>query len=317
MDGMNISHIHYAVEVAHYGSLNKAAANLFVSQPSLSRAIKELERELGFDLFLRTPNGVVPTHQGKEFLRRAKHLDDQYIALWDQYVVNSQSPAIQLSLAAFRCVIVEFVLIKLYKRYKGCEHLNLCVCEERVEKIIDLIYDGMYAVGLILVSEENRDMLYQKCMRRDITWIPLSNLSAHIQIGRNHPLADRKSVSLEELAAYPRATMAQDAMEPTLYGAHVHGYNPNIQKKRIVINDKSTMYALLTNTDAYYIGLDLSNIRRGNREVCYVPIQDLDNSYTLVFLHLSQHVLTPVEKELLDDIREIVSAAEQGGEAAL
>ena len=88
---MNISHIHYAVEVAHYGSFNKAAANLFVSQPSLSRAIKELERELGFDLFLRTPNGVVPTHQGKEFLHRAKHLDNQYMALWDQYVVSSQA----------------------------------------------------------------------------------------------------------------------------------------------------------------------------------------------------------------------------------
>ena len=135
---MNISHIHYAVEVAHYGSFNKAAANLFVSQPSLSRAIKELERELGFNLFLRTPNGVVPTHQGKEFLHRAKHLDNQYIALWDQYVVNSHAPTVQLSLAAFRCVIVEFALIKLYNRYRDGEYLNLCVCEERVEKIIDL-----------------------------------------------------------------------------------------------------------------------------------------------------------------------------------
>ena len=110
--------------------------------------------------------------------------------------------------------------------------------------------------------------------------------------------------------------MAQDEMEPTLYGSHVHGYNPHIQKKRIVINDKSTMYALLTHTDAYYIGLDLSNIRRGNREVCYVPIRDLDNSYTLVFLHLSQHALTPVEKELLSDVREIVSATQKGGETA-
>lgn len=73
----------------------------------------------------------------------------------------------------------------------------------------------------------------------------------------------------------------------------------------------------LTRTDAYYIGLDLSNIRRGNREVCYVPIRDLDNSYTLVFLHLSQHALTPVEKELLSDVREIVSAAQKGGETAL
>lgn len=72
---MNISHIHYAVEVAHYGSFNKAAANLFVSQPSLSRAIKELERELGFNLFLRNaPMALCRLHQGKEFLHRAKHL---------------------------------------------------------------------------------------------------------------------------------------------------------------------------------------------------------------------------------------------------
>ena len=193
---MNISHIHYAVEVAHYGSFNKAAAYLFVSQPSLSRAIKELERDLGFNLFLRTPNGVVLTHQGKEFLHRAKHLDNQYIALWDLYVVNSHAPTVQLSLAAVLCVIVEVALIKLHNRYRDGEYLNLCVCEERVEKIIDLVYDGMYAVGLILVSEENRDMLYQKCMHRDISWIPISSFSAHIQIGRNHPLADRKSVSL-------------------------------------------------------------------------------------------------------------------------
>ena len=83
---MNIHHIHYAIEIAHYGSFNKAAANLFISQPSLSRAIKELERNLGFELFVRTPSGVVPTHQGQEFLRRASHLNQQYVSLRDQYM---------------------------------------------------------------------------------------------------------------------------------------------------------------------------------------------------------------------------------------
>ena len=101
-------------------------------------------------------------------------------------------------------------------------------------------------------------------------------------------------------------------MEPTLYGAHVHGYNPHIQKKRIVINDKSTMYALLTHTDAYYIGLDLSNIRRGNREVCYVPIRDLDNSYTPVsYTHLDvykRQVITPCAPGSMD----IVDALKEG-----
>lgn len=75
------------------------------------------------------------------------------------------------------------------------------------------------------------------------------------------------------------------------------------------------MYAL-DHTDAYTLGW-IYNIRRGNREVCYVPIRDLDNSYTLVFLHLSQHALTPVEKELLSDVREIVSTTQKGGETAL
>ena len=77
-------------------------------------------------------------------------------------MVNSHAPTVQLSLAAFRCVIVEFALIKLYNRYRDGEYLNLCVCAERVEKLIDLVYDGMYAAGLILVSEENRALHYLK-----------------------------------------------------------------------------------------------------------------------------------------------------------
>ena len=308
---MNIHHIHYAIEIAHYGSFNKAAANLFISQPSLSRAIKELERNLGFELFVRTPSGVVPTHQGQEFLRRASHLNQQYVSLRDQYMVNHRFPVTQLSLVAFRCVIVELALIRLYERYKDQEYLNLCVCEECVEKIIDLVYDGLYSVGLILVSEENREALYQKCQRRDICWTSISELSAYIQVGQDHPLAQKHFVTQADLLPYPRATMTQDDMEPSLYGSHVHGYNPLTQPKRIVVNDKSTMYALLTNTDAYYIGLNLSNVRRGNQDIAYIPIQNPNNSYSLVFLYLKQHQLSPIESELLETIQSIITSANQ------
>ena len=150
---MNIHHIYYAAEVARYGSINKAASCLFISQSALSRSIKELEEELGFQLFIRTPNGVLPTHQGQEFLRRAQRLNDQYIALREQYYTNQQLPVVQLSFAAIRCVIVELLLIQLYRRYQDRQYLNLCVCEERVGKVIDYVYDGLYSVGLILVEE--------------------------------------------------------------------------------------------------------------------------------------------------------------------
>lgn len=304
---MNLHHIHYAIEIARYGSFNKAAANLFVSQPSLSRAIGALERELGFELFVRLPNGVLPTHQGQEFLRRAKNLNEQYMILQEQYAVGGQFPVTQLSLVACRCVIVELVLVNLYNRYRDQEYLNLCVCEERIEKIIDHVYDGLYAMGLIIVSKENQEILREKCQHLGIAWISLGSFSIYAQVGMEHPLAGRDSVSFDELEPYPRAAMVQDEIEPTPYGSHVHGYNPSILKRRIVINDKSTMYALLTNTDAYYIGLDLSRVRGGNRNVRYIPIRDWDNSYTLALLHLQRHTLTPIEKEMMEDIKRMVS----------
>ena len=147
-------------------------------------------------------------------------------------------------------------------------------------------------------------------MHSSIYTTPIVKHSAYAQVGVDHPLAQKGSVYLADLAPYPRATMAQDAMEPTLYGAHVNGYSPHTLKSRIVINDKSTMYALLTNTDAYYIGLNLSNLRGGNHDVRYLPIQDLNNAYELVLIHLNQHTLTPVEEEFVADIRSITGAVQ-------
>ena len=193
---MNIHHIYYAAEVARYGSINKAASCLFISQSALSRSIKELEEELGFQLFIRTPNGVLPTHQGQEFLRRAQRLNDQYIALREQYYTNQQLPVVQLSFAAIRCVIVELLLIQLYRRYQDRQYLNLCVCEERVGKVIDHVYDGLYSVGLILVEESQREAVLQKCRRRDLAWVPVSKHPVYLQVGTGHPLAGRAEVYL-------------------------------------------------------------------------------------------------------------------------
>lgn len=306
---MNFLHIYYVTEIARYGSINKAASHLFVSQSALSRAVKDLENNLGFELFTRTPAGVIPTQQGQEFLQQAKRLNEQYAALQEQYSSKKRLPVVQLSFAAIRCVIVEMALVKFYRRYQNREYLNLCVCEERVGKIIDYVYDGLYSVGLVLAEKANRNLFFEKCRRNSITWIPISQHTPYLQIGQNHPLANRQAVTLADLSPYPRATMVQDEMETALYSSHVKGYDPQRLGKRIVINDKSTMYALLSNTDAYYIGLNLSNVRGNNHDVCYLPILDLESPFELAFIHLQSHALTPTEKELLEDIRSLVSAS--------
>ncbi|MCE5305688.1 LysR family transcriptional regulator, partial [bacterium] len=71
---MNILHLKYALEVEKTESITKAAKNLYIGQPNLSKAIKELETAVGFNIFLRNPKGMTPTRRGKELLEQAREI---------------------------------------------------------------------------------------------------------------------------------------------------------------------------------------------------------------------------------------------------
>ena len=78
---MNLNVLRYAIEVEKNRSITGAAKQLFISQPNLSRDIRELEDEIGFSIFTRSSRGVVPTDKGREFLQLAKKAVRQYQAL--------------------------------------------------------------------------------------------------------------------------------------------------------------------------------------------------------------------------------------------
>ncbi len=303
---MNIRYIQYALEIARCGSINKAAKSLFITQPTLSRAIKDLEEEIGMQIFVRMSDGVMLTHSGREFLTKASRLNEQYIALQEQYYLRNRPEIAQLSFAAIRCVIFEQALIHLYDRHRTEEFLNFCMCEESVGEVVEHVYDGSYEIGLIFAFDDVAESLRNKCMQKGITVRSLGRLPIYAQVGPEHPLAGKAAVYMEELNPYPCATMSQDEMEPSLNTSHVRGYDPIVKKKRFVINDKSTMYTVLSNTDAYYIGLNLSRLRNGNARICYIPIADADVSYELMLLYLNHHKLSILERELTDDICHMV-----------
>lgn len=305
---MNIRHIQYALEVANVGSINKTAERLYMTQPALSRAIHDLEAEIGFKIFSRTATGMVVTHQGKEFLERAKRLNEQYVSLCDQYFMPNNLSVVQISVAATQCVIFEVTLANLYNKYCDNEYVNLCMLEEDAGTVVDRLYAGLCNVGMIFTMQDSKEVLYQKCLRRNINWIELGASAIYLQVGSNHPLANRSSVSLKELDPYPRAVMVKGDVGSELNHSRIQGYEPLKIKKRIVINDKSTMYTILEDTDAYYIGANLSNLRKNNLNIRYIPIQDAKVEMEFAFLHLKSHSLTKIEKELLEDLKTILAS---------
>lgn len=304
---MNMNLIQYALEIDRCCSINKAAKNLYISQPALSRAMRELEQEIGIMIFSRTPTGVVTTHQGKEFLLRAGKLNEQYTALQEQYYDKRRPHVLNLSVSSIRYAVIERAFTNVYNRHRDYEFQNLCITEVNIEEVLHHVYDGLYAVGFLLVSSDWRDYWKRKADQYNLSWISLRTQRSYIQVGEHHPLADRDSVCLAELVDYPHATMAQNDVSSILSCSSIRGYDFTTVKKRIVVNDKSMMYEVLTHTDAYYIGVNLEHLSPSNGQIRYIPISDTDITLELVLVYLRHHTLTALEQEFVDEVRALLA----------
>lgn len=304
---MNMQLLQYALEIDRCCSINKAAKNLYISQPALSRALRELEQEIGIVIFSRTNAGVVTTHQGKEFLIRARKLNEQYTALQEQYYDKRRPHVLNLSVASIRYAVIERAFTNVYNRHRDYDFQNLCITEENIEEVLHHVYDGLYALGFLLVSSDWRDHWKRKASQYNLTWIPMCTQDSYIQVGAQHPLAAKDSVRLEELFEYPHATMAQNDVSSILSCASIRGYDSSTVKKRIVVNDKSMMYEVLTHTEAYYIGANLEHLSPNNGQIRYIPISDTDITLECALIYLRHHTLTVLEQEFVEEVKVLLA----------
>lgn len=303
---MNMQLIQYALEINRCGSINKAAKNLYISQPALSRAVRELEEEIGFPIFSRTPTGVRTTHQGREFLMRAEKLNEQYIALQEQYYDKRKPHILSLSVASIRYAVIERAFTNVYNRHNDYDFQNLCISEENIEEVLQHVYDGLYSLGFLVVSSDWREHWKQRAEQYNLNWISLHIQPSFIQVGKHHPLAQKQSVCLKELEEFPHATMAQNDVSSILSCSSIRGYDSKIAKKRIVVNDKSMMYEVLTHTNAYYIGVNLEHLSPHNGEIRYLPISDTEITLECILLYLRQHSLSSIEQEFIHEVKSLL-----------
>lgn len=300
---MNMRWIKYALEVAHCGSINRAAENLYISQPALSRDIRGLEKEVGITIFSRTSSGVQVTHHGSEFLARAQTLYEDYIFLQNTYCANSQPNVFSLSVASVRFAVTSKAFTNVYNRHSRCEYQNACFAEENVPLVMEHIYDGLYSLGVIMVASDQRDYWRTKAEQYRLKWTVLNSEPTCVQVGEHHPLAHCKSIQIQELADYPHATMAHSDVSTIFACSSVRNYDRNIVKKRIVVNDRSMMYEVLCNTNAYYIGINLKNLSLYSGKINYIPLRDTDITIECVVLSLAQHSMTLFEQEYVEELK--------------
>ena len=244
---MTIQQLRYAVTISELGSLNKAAEVLYVAQPSLTSALRELERELGVTLFSRSGRGVTPTNDGTEFLHYARQVLQQYDNLLDKYGKGGGvKKKFGVSTQHYSFAVKSFVELV---RHFGTEEYEFSIRETRTRDVIDDVFNGVSELGILYLSDFNRKPLEKLLRSNGLEFHHLTECSAYVYLWRDHPLAEKASIRFEDLADYPCLAFEQGGSGSFYFAEEI--LSTAEYPRLIHATDRATMLNLMVGLNGY------------------------------------------------------------------
>lgn len=244
---MTLTQLQYAVVIADTKSMNKAASELYVSQPALSGAIKELEEELSTQIFIRSNKGIVVTTEGEEFLRYARQMVELDYLVEERFVNKSiVKKKFSVSMQHYSFAVEAF--IELAKGFEVGEY-ELAVHETKTHEVIENVRDYRSELGVIYKNDFNQKAISKILDENDLEFFPLYDCGISVFLSKNHPLANRERLSMEELAEYPCLSFEQGDKNSFYFAEEVLSTLP--YKQIIKADDRATMLNLMTGLNGY------------------------------------------------------------------
>lgn len=244
---MTLVQLKYVITVAGENSLNDAAKALFISQPSLSSAIRSLEKEIGFDIFVRSKNGITLTAKGTEFIGYAKSVMEQYDLLSAKYITQTNTKkTFSVSMQHYTFAVNAFV--ELVKQY-GMDEYEFEVYETKTYEVIDNVKNHKSEIGILYLNDFNRNVLHKLFMESNLEFTPLLECGVYVYMWKGHPLAGRKEIALEDLEEYPCLGFSQGEHNSFYFAEEVLS---TYQYKRFIrANDRATLLNLMVGLNGY------------------------------------------------------------------
>lgn len=247
---MNILHMRYALEVAKAGSLTKASRTLFVAPPNISRSIKELEADLGIEIFIRTTKGVKLTPEGEEFIAFANRILSQIDAK-EQFYKNELPKIQRFSVSGPRACYISTAFAEFTKTLKK-NAAEIFYKETNAQHTIHDIANDDYNLGIIRYASNNDRYFKELLEGNGITYELIMEFTFHIIMSREHPLADRDEVKMEDLKDYIEITKADSYVPTGPFTAGVQEESSELANRRIYVFERASEFDLLsTNPETF------------------------------------------------------------------
>lgn len=244
---MTVQQLRYVLTIAEMGSLNKAAEVLYVSQPSLTSAVRELEDELGITLFNRGARGVTVTNDGAEFIPYARDAVAQFDRVIDKYAGGGKvKKKFGISTQHYSFAVKSFV--EMVKRF-DTEEYEFAIRETKTREVIDDVATGVSEIGILYLSDFNRKALEKIFRSCDLEFHHLIDCRAYVYLHKSHPLAKHAAITFGELADYPCLAFEQGGSGSFYYAEEI--LSTNDYPRMIKANDRATMLNLMVGLRGY------------------------------------------------------------------
>ena len=294
---MTLVQLKYAIAVVGQNSLNEAAKMLFISQPSLSSAIRSLEKEIGFDIFIRSKTGITLTVKGAEFIGYAKSVMEQYELLDAKYIAQTKvKKNFSVSMQHYTFAVNAFV--ELVKQY-GMDAYEFEVHETKTYEVIEYVRNHKSEIGILYLNDFNKKVLHKLFAEYGLQFEPLLECGVYVYMWKGHPLAERKEIALEELDEYPCLGFAQGEHNSFYFAEEVLC---TYQYKRFIrANDRATLLNLMVGLNGFTLCAGIICEDLNGKDYCAVKLRS-DERMTIGYISRKDAPVSAIGQKYLEEI---------------
>lgn len=267
---MTLQQLKYAITVAQTGTITEAAEKLYISQPSLTNAIHELEKEMNIEIFTRTNKGIIVSKDGEDFLGYARQVLEQAEVLEDKYKGGGGGKKkFCISTQHYSFAVNAFV--DLIKKY-GQDEYDFSIRETQTYEIIEDVAKMNSELGIIFMDDFNDVVLNKILKSNDLEFHQLYSAKPHVFISRRHPLAGKQIITNEQLEVYPYLSYEQGEHNSFYFSEEI--FSTYERKKNIRVRDRATLFNLLIGLNGYTVCSGIIDKKLNGKDIIAVPLAD-------------------------------------------
>jgi len=266
---MTLKQLKYLVTVADTGNITEAAGKLFIAQPSLTSAIKDLENEYGIVIFNRSNRGIEITPEGEEFLGYARQILEQADLIEERYTGNTKGK-VRFCVSSQHYSFAVEAFVELLKAHGGSKY-EFHMRETQTYDIIEDVANLRSEIGVLYLNAFNETVIRKTLRDNGLIFEPLFRAKPHVFIGKDSPLSKKRSITLEDLKPYPRLSYEQGSHNSFYFSEEI--LSTVDCEKELIVRDRATLFNLLIGLNGYTICSGVINEELNGPNIIAKPLK--------------------------------------------